>query len=113
MIHGLILEVNTDELVLLDDYEDDEYELKPVYPRLMSTSLIHVPSKPEVGTFAWATHSPAAGWEHAVGMEIVAATAYIWRPEYASKLVMDISDPWTPEHFAAHERSFVNRLAGL
>jgi len=99
VIHGLILEVNAEELVLLDDYEDDEYELKPVHPRLVTTTAVPLISKSDNGVFAWATLTPAIGWEETVSAETVPASAYVWREEHASKLVLDTSDPWTPEYF--------------
>jgi len=113
MIHGLILEVHAEELVLLDDYEDDEYELKPVHPRLVTTSSVPLLSNDENGIFSWATQRPATGWEETLSTETVAASAYIWRQEHASKLVLDTSDPWTPEYFGQNEESFVRRLSIL
>jgi len=62
----------------------------------VTTTAVPLISKSDNGVFAWATLTPAIGWEETVSAETVPASAYVWREEHASKLVLDTSDPWTP-----------------
>lgn len=95
---GLILTVNDDELVVLDEYEDDDYVLRSLKPTLVEI---------EASPFVWATN-PSSRVLESIQLNEVEAIAYCWNRDSG---LQEGGAYWEPEvDFAPNEEDFVSTL---
>ena len=125
LVRGLLLAVDSREVRLLDNYEDDEYRLAPVDATPLDLEAFRIatrllPPEQQGDPFAWATAKDQVlgkGWEAAArragndGGSTVETTTYLWEAERFGTLLEDgPHSEWDVQTFAPHEETFVGNL---
>jgi gamma-glutamylcyclotransferase (GGCT)/AIG2-like uncharacterized protein YtfP len=107
-VRGLLLEVTSAEITILDEYEGSEYVKAQVRPRLILSKLR---TGEMIGPLEWATSSDSiVDVIDISGITDLEATTYTW---VNREMLKNPPEDWEPDvDFAPNESEFVRSIGG-